>query len=254
MIWIARLSLPGVFWLVLACPASALPLVQSTFDSGTNGWGGIIVDGSVITTSAVSFVAGAGNPGGALRHDAPSDSATSFFLAPASFAAALHSAAGGSISWDSSTISHAGDVYFASFADVNIRAGDDRLRLDVTPPPPATHPAFTHYSVPFDISAGWLLFDGTSTTTATQGQIDSVLAGSKHRPASRCRASRCAFSTIRGESLIIRAEFFSGPTADIGFIDNVAVDPGATVPEPSTLLLCGSTLLAVTRGLLRRTR
>ena len=104
----------------------------------------------------------------------------------------------------------------------------------MTPPPPATHPAFTHYSVPFDISAGWLLFDGTSTTTATQGQIDSVLAGA--------------------ESLIIRAEFFSGPTADIGFIDNVAVDPGATVPEPSTLLLCGSTLLAVTRGLLRRTR
>lgn len=234
MIWIARLSLPGVFWLVLACPAAALPLVQSTFDSGTDGWGGIIVDGSVITTSTVSFVAGAGNPGGALRHDAPSDSATSFFLAPASFAAALHSAAGGSISWDSSAISHAGDVYFASFADVNIRAGDNRLRLNVTPPPPATHPAFTHYSVPFDISAGWLLFDGTSTTTATQGQIDSVLAGA--------------------ESLIIRAEFFSGPTADIGFIDNVAVDPGATVPEPSTLLLFGSTLLAVTRGLLRRTR
>lgn len=29
MIWIARLSLPGVFWLVLACPAAALPLVQS---------------------------------------------------------------------------------------------------------------------------------------------------------------------------------------------------------------------------------
>ena len=82
MIWIARLSLPGVFWLVLACPAAALPLVQSTFDSGTNGWGGIIVDGSVITTSAVSFVAGAGNPGGALRHDAPSDSATSFFRRP----------------------------------------------------------------------------------------------------------------------------------------------------------------------------
>jgi hypothetical protein len=107
----------------------------------------------VITTSAVSFVAGAGNPGGALRHDAPSDSATSFFLAPASFAAALHSAAGGSISWDSSTISHAGDVYFASFADVNIRAGDDRLRLDVTPPPPATHPAFAERETPRSIFA-----------------------------------------------------------------------------------------------------
>src|SRR5690242_21739951 len=114
MIWIARLSLPGVFWLVLACPAAALPLVQSTFDSGTNGWGGIIVDGSVITTSAVSFVAGAGNPGGALSHDELSERASSFFLASAGFAAALHSAGGGSITRDSSTISHAGDLSFAS--------------------------------------------------------------------------------------------------------------------------------------------
>jgi hypothetical protein len=234
MIWIARLFLPCLFSLVIALPAVAVPIVQSTFDAGAEGWGGIIIDGSVITASSVSFVAGAGNPGGALRHDAPSDSATSFFLAPASFATALHSAVGGSLSWDSSAVSHAGDVYFASFADVNIRAGDNRIRLAVTPPPPAAHPAFTHYEVPFDISAGWLLFDGASTTAATQAQIDSVLAGA--------------------ESLIFRAEYFSGPTADIGFLDNVAVDPAATVPEPSILLLFGSTLLAATSRGARRSR
>ena len=229
MIWIARTLLLGLFLGVLAIPAAAIPIVQSTFDAGTEGWTGIIVDGSIILPSSASFVAGAGNPGGALRHDAPSDSATSFFLAPATFVIGLHSAVGGSLSWDSSTISHTGDVFFSSFADVNIRAGSDRLRLDVTPPPPATHPAYTHYDVAFNVAAGWLLFDGTTTTTATQAQIDAVLAGA--------------------DSFIIRAEYFSGSIADVGFLDNVAVNP---TPEPATLLLFASTLAAVTRRLFRK--
>jgi hypothetical protein len=230
MFWIARVSfLLCLFLSALAIPATAVPLVLSTFDTGTDGWTGIIIDGSTILPSSASFVAGAGNPGGALRHDAPSDSATSFFLAPAAFVAGLHSAVGGSLSWDSSTISHAGDVFFASFADVNIRAGSDRLRLDVTPPAPATHPGFTHYDVGFNVATGWLLFDGTTTTTATQTQIDSMLA--------------------EAESLIIRAEYFSGPTADVGFLDNVALN---ATPEPGTLLLFGSTLAALTRRFLRR--
>jgi hypothetical protein len=50
--------------------------------------------------------------------------------------AALHSALDGSVDWDLATISHRDDVYFTS-VDIQIRgAGEDRLRLTVTPGPP----------------------------------------------------------------------------------------------------------------------
>ncbi len=198
-------------------PSWATIIAQSTFDNDTEGWTGIIIDGAGnITPGTVSFAGGSGNPGGALRTDAPSDNKTSFFLASSFIVDALHSAIDGSISWDLATINQSGDVFFnfgAPAFDINIRAGSDRIRLAVTPPAPTIFPVYSHYDLGFGVADGWLFFDGTTTTTATQAEIDSVLAGA--------------------QSLIIRAEYWSSATPDTTFLDNVTI----TTPEPSTFLL-----------------
>jgi len=57
-----------------------------------------------------------------------------------------------------------------------VTAGTERIRLSLTPP--------AHYDLDFDVSAGWIFFDGPPCavncppgTLATQDQIDHVLAG-----------------------------------------------------------------------------
>src|SRR5262245_61910308 len=108
-------------------PASAAVLATSTFDSGTEGWTAITVDnaGNALP-STVSFASGLGNPGGALRHNAPSDSRTSYLSAPSSFVTALHSAVGGSVCWDISTINQTNDLFFSA-VDIDIRAGTNHI-------------------------------------------------------------------------------------------------------------------------------
>ena len=71
--------------------ASAAVLAKSTFDSDTNGWTAVRVDLVGSLPGSVSFAGGSGNPGGAVRHDAPSDSRTSYLVAPSSIVNALHS-------------------------------------------------------------------------------------------------------------------------------------------------------------------
>jgi hypothetical protein len=191
-------------------PVSAAVLAASTFDSGTEGWTAIRVDtaGNALP-GTVSVAAGAGHPGGALRHDAPSDSRTSYFSAPSSFVAALHSARGGLLSWDIATINSASDIFFSD-ADVDIRAGANHIRRNVTPPAPPISPTYVRYSLTFGTGDGWLFFDGANTTTATQAQIDAVLAGA--------------------ESFLIRAEYWSSFTPDTTFLDNVIIaGPGVGV-------------------------
>lgn len=98
---------------VVTRSVSAAVLAKSTFDAGTEGWTAITVDAAGnATPSTLSFAAGAGNPGGALRHNAPSDSRTSYLSAPSFIVTALHSAAGGSVSWDISTINTTNDLFF----------------------------------------------------------------------------------------------------------------------------------------------
>jgi hypothetical protein len=189
-------------------PVSAAVLAVSTFDSGTEGWTAIRVDmaGSALP-GTVSFAAGLGNPGGALRHDAPSDSRTSYLSAPSNFVAALHAAIGGSISWDLSTINSPGDIAFSD-VDIDIRAGANHIRRNVSFPP--FSPTYARYSLTFGTDAGWLFFDGANTTTASQAQIDAVLAGA--------------------ESLLLRGEYWNSFTPDTSLLDNVIIaGPGLGV-------------------------
>jgi hypothetical protein len=187
----------------VASPASAAVLAASTFDSGTDGWTAIRIDiaGNALA-GTVSFAAGAGNPGGALRHDAPSDSRTSYFAAPSSFVTALHSAIGGSISWDFSTINTPSDLFFSTDPDIDIRAGTTHIRRNVTSAPPIS-PTYVRNTLTFGTGDGWLFFDGANTTTATQPQIDAVLAAA--------------------DSFMIRAEYWSSFTPDTTLLDNVVI-------------------------------
>lgn len=84
----------GIFMAAVICPVTmAAVILENTFESSTEGW-------SAITTAVgnpstpVSF-ASLGNPGGALKHVAPSDNLVSYFISPSSAAIALHSAVGG---------------------------------------------------------------------------------------------------------------------------------------------------------------
>ena len=215
---VVALGLIGV-----ANPASAGVLAQSTFDTDVDGWVTFVTTAG-FPLSNISFAAGGGNPGGAARHDAPSEDATSFFFAPSKFVTGLHSAVGGSIAWDEATI-NPGGPFFPSI-DIQVGAGTDRIRLSVTPPPPAPHPTYSSYDVDFDVSAGWVFFDGPPCvvgcppgTVATQAEIDAVLAGATQ--------------------LIIRAEFFMTATPDSAFLDNVILrDSGLVqVPVPPALVL-----------------
>jgi hypothetical protein len=204
---------------ILPASSDAAVLSTSTFNTGTEGWQAF-TNGPGFPTVPVIFSPAGGNPGGALRHNAPSDNLTSSFLAPSGVVNALHSAIGGSIAWDISTLSSPGDILFSDI-DLGVRAGDLRIRQFLTPPAPATNPAYTHYDVDFSAAAGWDFFDGVTTSIATQAQIDTVLAG----------------ATV----LFIRAEYFSSTLPDVGFLDNVIIESAsATVPFPSTLLLLGA--------------
>jgi hypothetical protein len=186
-------------------------LAASTFDSDIEGWTVVTVgaDGGSLPAPPAStlFASTGGNPGGAIRHNAPSDSRTSFFEAPAGFVAALHSAAGGSISWDLATLQgEQGDLFdIFTDPDIDVRAGTRHLRRNVisaaNPPPIA--PSFSRFSLAFDTSGGWTFVDGASSGPATQDQINSVLAGA--------------------ESLRIRAEYWSSFLPDTSFLDNVII-------------------------------
>lgn len=216
----------GLLLLLIFSPgdASASVLAQSTFDTDLDGWTTILITpGS--PSSNITFAPASGNPGGAARHDAPSEGLTSYFFSPGKFPTALHSAVGGSIAWDISTVSHTGDTFFVS-SDLTINTpGGLRIRQFVTPPVPI-FPDYLHYEADFTTADGWMFSDGGPQTLATQDQIDAVL--------------------LAASLLVIRAEYWSGPTPDISFLDNVIV---RGVPEPASLALLS---LGVAGLLLRR--
>ena len=197
--------------------AAAPPvLFQSTFDTSTEGWSAF-VSTTGNPTQAIQWVSNAGNPGGAIRTLSPSDNETSFFRGPTSLVNALHGAVGGNIAWDISTTRQPADDFFSSNADIQVRAGDDRIRRSLALSAP-THPNYVTYKLDFSTTDQWSFFDGVNTTIATQQQIDNVLTNAT--------------------SFIVRAEFWSSNTSDAGYLDNVIL---TAVPEPGewALLLAG---------------
>lgn len=230
------LSMVALGLIGAATSASAGVLTQSTFDADVDGWTTFVTTGG-FPQSNISFSAGGGNPGGAARHDAPSEGAVSFFFAPSKFVTRLHSAVGGSIAWDEATINPGGPFFLS--VDVQVAAGTERIRLSLTPPAPAAHPLYSHYDVDFDVSAGWIFFDGPPCvenciggTVATQAEIDAVLAGAT--------------------DLIIRAEFFTTTAPDSAFLDNVILRDSdlVAVPVPPALVLV--TMGVAVLGVFRR--
>lgn len=201
-------------------PVSAGVLAVSTFDSSTEGWTAVTLDAlGNANPSSVSVGSGLGNAGSALRHNAPSDSRTSYFSAPSNFINALHGAGGGFMAWDLSTINAPGDIFFSDF-DVEIRAGATRLRRDVTPPAPPISPTYARNTLNFGTGAGWLFVDGSGTTTASQDQINSVLAGA--------------------DTLLIRAEYWSSFTPDTSLLDNpMIVSPGLGIAINRSVAVAG---------------
>lgn len=215
--------LTGVAVLLWASTALAEDvLVQSTFDAGIENWHTFLTGGS-FPTSNISWVAGAGHPGGAARTIAPSDSQTSYFSNAEQFPAALRSASrpGLALSFELSTIRSAGDVFFFSADDIAIiqtpgGALGTRLILAnfFTAAPPA-HPAYAAYAIQFTVSQGWEYFDRGVRTPATQVQIDTVLANAV--------------------ALVIRGEYWSGTTPDTTFIDNVVLRGTPSAPPTVTM-------------------
>jgi hypothetical protein len=207
-------------------PVSAGVLAVSTFDSGTDGWTAVRIDvmGNAIPGNVSTD--GGGNPGGALRHDAPSDSRTSYLSAPSPFMGALHGAIGGSISWDLTTINTPTDIFFSDpIGDIDIRAGANHIRRNVTPPAPPVSPTFARYFLTFGTDSAWQFCTDpcASTTTASQDQINAVLAGA--------------------DSLLIRGEYWSSFTPDTTLLDNVIVaGPGLGVALSRHTVAPGDTI------------
>ena len=195
-------------------PASGAILAESTFDSDADGWTAIGFEGFNVLSLPVSFAAGAGNPGGALRHDDDALSArTAFFVAPAKFITALHSATGGSIQWDVATLPALGHTFFASITDIGIVTGPSLglastvLFTAVTPPAPPAAPTFAEYERSLLVGAGWHFADGPfrgGAPLATQAEIDAVLANA-------------AFLVIRAE---YHESLTGAPGPDLVFLDN----------------------------------
>jgi hypothetical protein len=207
--------------------AGAQVLIQNTFDVDNQGWTsiGFNAAGTAFAPPSLNWVGGAGNPGGAVRYDSPINPPyTAFFLAPTNVNTALHSAIGGSISWDISTIHDPSATFLigSGRSDISIRAGTDSIRLIVTAPSgPAAYPGFSSYGVDFSTASGWF-FNGV-ITPATQAQIDSVL--------------------LNADTMLIRADYWSRNLATSSILDNVTIS--APIPEPETyaMLLAGLGLL-----------
>lgn len=215
-------SLAAVAMALSAGGARAQVLFQSTFDSTTEGWTGVATAGagSPIVSVPVSFMSSAG--GGSLFHSGPlADGRTSFYLAPSGLVSALHSAIGGSVSFDVGSTPAHGDVFYATFPDILIRAGSNEIRMHIFSVAPS--PSFDHVNLSFTTASPWIFFDGTTRSTATQANIDGVLAGAA--------------------LMVIRAEYWASANADSALLDNVLI--AGPIPEPETyaMLLAGLALL-----------
>jgi hypothetical protein len=200
-------------------------LARSTFSQGVENWF-TFLSNAPFPQSNITWTDGVGNPGGAISTLAPSDDQTTYFSNSVQFPVAMRTAPseGLTLSFDLSTIHGDGDTFFTTTLDIlvlqttGLGANNTRLILNnFFTAPPATHPSYSHYEINFTTAQGWEYQEmGGPRTPATQEQIDTVLANA--------------------QSLIIRGEFWTGPTADTTFLDNVVLFSSIVRPPTVTAI------------------
>lgn len=217
--------------LLAAAPAAAqVTLVGSTFDAGAEGWR----SGDFYGTGAgnpSTWVAAGGNPGGFIRTTDVSNIAG--FIAPAAYLGNRSAALGGSFRLDM-RVDLAPNTNIAQ-----LRLSNGTLDLYFYGADPAVD-SWSTLVVPLTASSAWRVGTATSSptpgtgTVATQAQLLAVLSN---------------LTQLR-----VLADQHNG--TDRTDLDNVALLTAApsSVPEPGTVMLVATGLLAVGGAAARRRR
>ena len=188
---------------VQAHPAFA---AVSDFSTDAEGW---LLAGDA-TTSAATYVASGGNPGGFIRGFDQTVGGVWYWQAPAKFLGNRSASFDQTLSFD---LRMRGSGPLFNDTDVTLIGGGLTLHVDLSPVP--GDPAWTHYAIALNDTGGWKV--GTlAGPAATATQVQQVLGN---------------LGTLR-----IRGEFITG--SDNGDLDNVMMP----VPEPETYALFGAGL------------
>ena len=177
--------------------------VDSTFDSGLDGWS------FVADVKAFDWVDTGGNPGGYVEAVDYATGAVWYFVAPEKYLGDKSAYAGGELEFDlkqSSLSSQFDDE------DVVITGGGKTIALSTEDNPGLD---WTHYAISLDTDCDWRL-GSVSGEAASQADIDAVLADVT--------------------SLWIRGEYVVG--SDTGGLDNVRLSP-----DPSAVRVLSDTTL-----------
>jgi hypothetical protein len=214
-------SFAQVFAIALALCSSATiasAAAISTFDIDSENWSVVSFTNpnagnfSVLSTTAPTFHATGGNPGGYISTTDP-DNGDFMFSAPAKFLG--NQSGAGLLSYDLNY--PVGNLDYKP-VDIMLTDGATRL-LWLSNPTPALGPSFTHVAVGLAPSANWHL-GSNSGATPTAGDFQAVL------------------SNLTG--LFISGEYTAGLIETPG-LDNVKL----SVPEPSSLALLAIGSLAI---------
>jgi hypothetical protein len=209
---------------LLATAPTASAAAISTFDTNAENWSVVSFtnpnagDFSVLSTTAPTYNATGGNPGGFISTVDP-DSGDFMFGAPSKFLG--NQSGAGSLSYD---LNYPVGALDYKPVDIMLTDGTTRL-LWISNPTPALSPSFTHVAIGLAPSANWHL--GTvGGATPTAGDFQTVLAN------------------LTG--LFISGEYTVGQIETPG-LDNVRL----SVPEPTTMTLAVvglATLIAMARN------
>lgn len=203
--------------------ASKAQIVQSTFDTGSDGW--FVVDINQQTQQVLGIYpdtwnASGGNPGGYISATDPS-SHTFYFAAPSKFLGDQSASLNGTLSFDladelSNNLPH-GAVVFQGAGSI----------LGYVAPSPGTN--FTGYTIPLT-PAGWT--DLSTLSTPTQAVFDATLGGL--------------------QAMLILGDWNAGQ--DQSSLDNVSLNAASSAtPEPGSVALIAALGIS-SAGLLYRRR